>query len=84
MHTGRIHDKIRCVFVNTLFIQIKIIRRNKAVNENDVKLLADWLEKNRDHKLTFIEKEAVKLILSRSKTVDDLVQAALNALKGNA
>ena len=52
------------------------------MNEEDVKLLVKWLEDNREHKISFLEKEAVKLVLNRSKTVDDLLQSALQALKG--
>ena len=29
------------------------------MNEEDLKLLTDWFEKNKDHKLNFLEKEAI-------------------------
>ncbi len=51
------------------------------MNESDLKLLTEWLEKNKDHKLNFIEKEAIKLALRKADTVGDLVETALNLLK---
>jgi len=51
------------------------------MEQEDIKLLVDWLEENKDHRLNIIEKEAVKLAVMRSKTVGDLVQTALDMLK---
>ncbi|MBO7662446.1 MAG: hypothetical protein J6U01_03660 [Clostridia bacterium] len=51
------------------------------MNQEDLKLLMDWFEKNKDHKLNFLEKEAVKLAVKKAETVGDLLQTALNLLK---
>ena len=51
------------------------------MTKEDVQMLADWLEKNKDHRLTLIEKEAVKVVLRKSGTVGELVETALNLLK---
>lgn len=51
------------------------------MNPEDLKLLTDWFEENQDHKLNFIEKEAIKLAVSKAKTVGDLLQTALGLLK---
>ncbi len=51
------------------------------MNQEDLKLLLDWFEKNKDHKLNFLEKEAVKLAVKKAETVGDLLQTALNLLK---
>ncbi len=50
------------------------------INE-DLKLLTDWLEANKDHKFNFIEKEAIKLALKKADTVGDLIKTALDLLK---
>lgn len=51
------------------------------MNEEDLKLLTDWFSKNKDHKLNFIEKEAIKIAIKKADTVEDLMQTALNLLK---
>ncbi len=51
------------------------------MNDEDLKLLMDWFEKNKDHKLNFLEKEAVKLAVKRADTVGDLLKTALDLLK---
>jgi len=51
------------------------------MDPNDLKLLVDWLEKNKDHELNFLEKEAVKMAVRRARTVGDLVKTALDLLK---
>ena len=51
------------------------------MEQEDLKLLMDWFEKNKDHKLNFIEKEAIKLAVKKAETVGDLFQTALNLLK---
>ena len=51
------------------------------MDENDVKLLVDWLAENKDHKLNLLEKEAVKLALKKANTVGDLVETALKLLR---
>ena len=51
------------------------------MEQEDVKLLLDWFEENKDHKLNFLEKEAIKLAVKRAGTVGDLLQTALDLLK---
>lgn len=51
------------------------------MEQEDVKLLVDWFDQNQDHKLNFIEKEGIKLAVSRAKTVGDLVKTMLDLLK---
>ena len=51
------------------------------MNDEDLKLLTDWLEQNKDHKLNFIEKEAIKLAVRKADTVGDLLKTALDLLK---
>ena len=51
------------------------------MNDDDVKLMMEWFEKNKDHKLNFIEKEAIKMAVKKADTVGDLMQTALNLLK---
>ncbi len=51
------------------------------MNQEDLKLLTDWFEENKDHKLNFLEKEAIKLAVKKADTVGDLLQTALSLLK---
>ncbi len=51
------------------------------MNEEDLKLLMDWFEQNKDHKLNFLEKEAIKMAVRKADTVGDLLQTALGLLK---
>ena len=51
------------------------------MNPEDLKLLMDWFSENKDHKLNFIEKEAIKLAVKKADTVGDLMKTALNLLK---
>ena len=51
------------------------------MNQEDVKLLVDWLEANKDHKLNLLEKEAIKMAVRKAGTVGDLLQTALKLLK---
>jgi len=51
------------------------------MNPDDLKLLTDWFEENQDHKLNFLEKEAIKLAVKKANTVGDLLQTALGLLK---
>lgn len=51
------------------------------MNEEDLKLLTDWFAANKDHKLNFLEKEAIKLAVRRADTVGDLLKTALDLLK---
>ena len=52
------------------------------MEQKDVELLARWLQENQHHKLNFLEKQAIKLAVSRADTVQDLVETALSLLKG--
>ncbi len=52
------------------------------MEQSDIQLLVQWLEDNRDHKISFVEKEAVKLALRQAKTVGDLADLALKLVKG--
>ena len=51
------------------------------MDQEDLKLLMDWFEQNKDHKLNFLEKEAIKLAVKRADTVGDLLKTALDLLK---
>lgn len=51
------------------------------MSPEDLKLLMDWFEKNKDHKLNFLEKEAIKLAVKKADTVGDLLKTALDLLK---
>ena len=51
------------------------------MTQEELKLLTDWFEAHKDHKLSFIEKEAIKLAVKKAGTVGDLLQTALNLLK---
>ena len=51
------------------------------MDQEDLKLLMDWFEENKDHKLNFIEKEGIKLAVRKAETVGDLLQTALDLLK---
>ena len=51
------------------------------MNQEDLKLLMDWFEQNKDHKLNFIEKEAIKAAVRKANTVGDLLDTALKLLK---
>ncbi len=51
------------------------------MEKSDIELLVKWLEENKDHRMGFLEKEAVKLAVSRANTVEDLVKTALKLLK---
>ena len=51
------------------------------MEQEDLKLLTDWFEANKDHKLNFIEKEAIKMAVRKADTVGDLLKTALGLLK---
>ena len=51
------------------------------MNPEDLKLLMDWFEENKDHKLNFIEKEGIKMAVRKAETVGDLLKTALDLLK---
>ena len=51
------------------------------MNPEDLRLLMDWFEENKDHKLNFIEKEGIKMAVRKADTVGDLLKTALDLLK---
>ncbi len=51
------------------------------MEKEDLQLLMNWFEKNKDHEMSFLEKEAIKAVLRKSKTVGDLLETALKLLK---
>ena len=51
------------------------------MEKEDLQLLLEWFENNKDHELNFIEKQAIKVVLSKSKTVGELMETALGLLK---
>jgi hypothetical protein len=51
------------------------------MEQEDLKLLTDWFEENKDHKLNFLEKEAIKMAVRNASTVGDLLETALKLLK---
>ncbi|MBR2823957.1 MAG: hypothetical protein IKE24_09750 [Clostridia bacterium] len=51
------------------------------MEKEDIQLLVDWFDKNQDHRMTFVEKEAVKLLLRKAETVGDLADTVLKMLK---
>lgn len=58
-----------------------MMKEEKPMNEEDLKMLTDWLAQNKDHKLNFIEKEAIKLAVRKANTVGDLLETAIGLLK---
>ena len=51
------------------------------MTQEDLKLLTDWFDQNKDHKLNFLEKEAIKLAVRKADTFGDLLETALGLLK---
>jgi len=51
------------------------------MEKEDFKILMEWFEKNQDHELNFLEKEAIKAVLRKAKTVGELAETALKLLK---
>ena len=47
------------------------------MDHEDLKLLTDWLEENKDHKLNFLEKEAIKLAVKRANTVGHIAASTV-------
>ncbi len=54
---------------------------NGGLTQEDLKLLTDWFDQNKDHKMNFLEKEAIKLAVKKADTVGDLLKTALSLLK---
>lgn len=51
------------------------------MTEEELKMLEKWVQENQDHKLNFIEKEAIKIAVKKANTVGDLFKTALDLLK---
>jgi len=51
------------------------------MEKEDFQLLLDWFEQNKDHEMNFLEKEAIKAVLRKARTVGDLMETALKLLK---
>ena len=51
------------------------------MEKSDIQLLVDWFDKNQDHRITVIEKEAIKLFLRKATTVGELADTVLKLLK---
>ena len=51
------------------------------MEQNDVQLLVEWFEKNKDHKLNLLEKEAIKMAVRKASTVGDLLKTAIDLLR---
>ena len=51
------------------------------MQQEDIRLLVEWFEQNKDHKLNLLEKEAIKLAVRKAGTVGDLLNTALDLLK---
>jgi len=51
------------------------------MEQEDIRILVEWFEQNRDHELNFLEKEAIKAVLRKSRTVGDLMETAIKLLK---
>ena len=56
-------------------------REANGMEQEDMKLLMDWFEENKEHKLNFLEKEAIKMAVRKASTVGDLLETALGLLK---
>jgi hypothetical protein len=53
----------------------------EKMNKEDIQILVEWFEQNKDHKLNILEKEAIKLAVRKASTVGDLLKTALDLLK---
>ena len=51
------------------------------MEQEDIQLLVNWFEQNKDHKLNILEKESIKLAVRKASTVGDLLKTALDLLK---
>ena len=54
---------------------------NGGLTQEDLKLLTDWFDQNKNHRMNFLEKEAIKLAVRKADTVGDLLKTALGLLK---
>ena len=51
------------------------------MEQEDIQLLVKWFEQNKEHKLNFVEKEAIKMAVRKANTVGDLLETAFGLLK---
>ena len=51
------------------------------MEREDVQLLVDWFMNNQDHKISFLEKEAIKLMIKKANTVGELADTVVKLLK---
>ena len=51
------------------------------MEKEDLQIMVEWFDKNKDHELNFLEKEAIKVVLRKARTVGDLFETALKLLK---
>ncbi len=51
------------------------------MSDQDWELLKNWVENHKEHRMSFLEKQAIKAVLSRAGTVEDLLKTALEMLK---
>lgn len=54
------------------------------MEKEDLMLLMEWFDKNQDHRMSFLEKEAVKAAVRKADTVGDLASMAVKLLKKTA
>ncbi len=51
------------------------------MTKEDIQLLVDWFDRNKDHRITLMEKEAIKLMLRKVGTVGELADTLLKLLR---
>ena len=51
------------------------------MEQEDLKLLTEWFDQNKDHRLNLLEKEAIKMAVRKAGTVGDLLETALKLLR---
>ena len=51
------------------------------MTKEDIQLLVDWFDRNKDHRITLMEKEAIKLMLRKVGTVGELADTLLKMLR---
>ena len=51
------------------------------MTKEDIQLLVDWFDRNKDHRITLMEKEAIKLMLRKFGTVGELADTLLKLLR---
>ena len=51
------------------------------MTKEDIQLLVDWFDRNKDHRITLMEKEAIKRMLRKVGTVGELADTLLKLLR---